>query len=58
MEDQVTNPETQEVSGESKTNMYDVMFGSADTNPEQASTEQPAEVEKEEQETEEQEEGN
>ena len=55
MEDQVTNPETQEVSGENKPNMYDVMFGSADTNPEQASTEQPTEVEIEEQETEEEE---
>ena len=45
MEDQVTNPENQEVSGDNKTNMYDVMFGSATTNPEQSSTEQPQEEE-------------
>jgi hypothetical protein len=44
MEDQETNPEVQEVPNK-EANMYDVMFGSADTNPEQASTEQPQEEE-------------
>jgi len=44
MEDQETNPEVQEVPNK-EANMYDVMFGSATTNPEQSSTEQPQEEE-------------
>ena len=44
MDDQVTNPATQEVPNK-ETNMYDVMFGSDATNPEQASIEEPQEEE-------------
>ena len=44
MDDQVTNPAKQEVS-ETTPNMFDVMFGSDDTNPEQASIEEPQEEE-------------
>jgi hypothetical protein len=44
MDDQVTNPAEQEVPNK-ETNMYDVMFGSDATNPEQASIEEPQEEE-------------
>lgn len=44
MEEKETNP-SQEVAGSKQLEMYDVMFGSQSTNPEQASNEQPTEKE-------------
>lgn len=44
MEEKETNP-SQEVAGNKQLEMYDVMFGSQGTNPEQASNEQPTEEE-------------
>lgn len=44
MEEKETNP-SQEVAGSKQLEMYDVMFGSQGTNPEQASNEQPTEEE-------------
>ena len=44
MEEKETNP-LQEVAGSKQLEMYDVMFGSQGTNPEQASNEQPTEEE-------------
>lgn len=44
MEEKETNP-SQEVAGSKQLEMYDVMFGSQSTNPEQASNEQPTEEE-------------
>lgn len=44
MEEKETNP-SQEVAGSKQLEMYDVMFGSQGTNPEQASNDQPTEEE-------------